>query len=220
MPEITRIEKTFTYNIADQYLYQTNTLNRTAEWTYTGPRYMWIFVDAETKKILGRLHYTEADNGHDVPTPEGQIKVMVDADIEPIVASLLHNEYVYGDLPHTVENLPEGTTYGHPDPIPPDHTYELTEIVWNPDTQRFVQPFPWKQPHMDWETLLDVRNNMLNVSDSKLRTAPSDEVRAQWEVYRQKLRDLPATFAGVDPWKVQFPEEPGAAKAPILPTGE
>ena len=207
MPEINRVEVTFTYDLPDQYLYQTNDLKKTAEWTYKGPDKKWIFVDAATKKIIGRFHYTERDNGADVPTPEGQIKVLVDANVNPIISSLLQNEYIYGDMDHTVEELPDDTYYGHVDPLPPDHCYELTEIQYDVETGEFVKPYPWKQPHMDWETLLELRNRMLEASDSRIHLCPLDQ-RADWETYRQKLRDLPATFAGVDPWKVSFPESP------------
>lgn len=212
MPENTLIEKKFTYDIADAYLYQTNDLKKTAEWTYTGPRYLWIFVDNETNKISSRFHYTERDNGHDVPTPIGMTKVMVDADKDPILASLIHNEYVYGDLPHTVEELPEGHTYGHPDPIPPDHTYELTSIVYDPATGEFNSPYPWKEPHITWEDIINTRNTMLQGTDARI-TQATEEQKPVWEAYRQKLRDLPKTFAGIDPWKVPFPEEPFVNKA-------
>ena len=213
MAENTPIVKTFTYDIADAYLYQTNSLKRTAQWTYKGPRYLWTFVDATTNKILSRFHYTERDNGADVPTPPGQIKVMVDAALDPEIASCIHNEIVYGDLPHTTETLPDGSTYGHPNPIPPDHTYELTDIQYNSTTGKFVKPYPWKKPHIDWENFKLCRDAMLLASDSKMVTA-TDTEKAAWETYRQKLRDIPRIFAGVDPWKVPFPAEPGANPAP------
>jgi hypothetical protein len=216
MAENTPIVKTFTYDIADAYLHQTSSLRRTAQWTYKGPRYFWIFVDVATNKISGRFHYTEKDNGADVPTPANQIKVMVDAAVDPEIASCLYNEIDYGALPQTVESLPDGTTYGHSDPIPPDHTYELTEIHYNPTTGKFVKPYPWKKPHMDWETLKSVRTAMLSASDAKIATATEAE-KAEWETYRQKLRDLPRTFAGIDPWKVLFPTEPGTNPVPTQP---
>jgi len=211
MPEITRIEKTFTYDIADAYLYQTNNLKKTAEWTYTGPQFIWIFVDNSTNKISSRFHYTERDNGHDVPTPEGMTKVMIDADKDPILASLIHSEYTYGDLPHTEEILPEGVTYGHPDPIPPDHTYELIDIEYDPAAGEFKKPYPWKKPHMDWESIIIARDDLLKASDLKYNTA-NEADKPAWEAYRQKLRDLPTTFEGIDPWKVPFPVEPGVAQ--------
>jgi hypothetical protein len=212
MPENTNIEKTFTYNIADQYLYQTNKLKRTASWTYKGPDKLWIFVDETTNKIISRFHYTEADNGHDVPTPIGSRKVLVDANINPDIASLIHNEYNYSELPQYVETLPGGTTYGHSDPIPPDHTYELTEIVHNPSTEKFVKPYPWKQPHVTMDDILQARNAMLSSSDVSMKNA-LDNDKAAWEEYRQQLRDLPSLYAGIDPWKIPFPNEPGTPGA-------
>ena len=213
MAEITPIVKTFTYDIADAYLYQTNSLRRTAQWTYKGPRYLWTFVDMSTNKIMSRFHYTERDNGADVPTPPGQLKVMIDAAVHPEIASCIHNEINYRDLPQTTETLPDGSTYGHSNPIPPDHTYELTEIQYNSTTGQFVKPYPWKKPHMTWDMLKATRNAMLQGSDQKIAAA-TDTEKAEWETYRQKLRDLPRIFAGVDPWKVPFPAEPGAKSVP------
>lgn len=217
MPEITRIEKTFTYDLADAYLYQTNDLKKVGTWTYKGPRYMWIFVDNNTKKIISRFHYTERDNGADVPSPEGQTKVLVDADVNPIIASLIHNEWDYGkDLPQYEEELPDGSKYGHCDPCAPDHTYELTEIEYDIENGEFVKPFPWKKPHVTWEEIIIWRNSALASSDLQVKLAMPNMVEA-WEEYRQKLRDLPAIFAGVDPWKIPFPKQPGPVQS-TLPT--
>ena len=207
MPEIRRIEKTFTYDLPDEYLHQTNTLKKTAEWTYTGPDKLWIFVNKETGKINSRFHYTERDNGADVPTPEEFIKVLVDAEKDPLIASLFHVEVIYGEMEHTVEHLPNDTTYGVPIPVPPDHTYEMTEIEYDADTGKFKKPYPWKKPHITWEQLIEVRDNILKSTDSVYRAA-SDEMKPKWAEYRQLMRDLPTTFDGVDPWKVTFPAEP------------
>lgn len=207
MAENTIIEKTFTYNIPDSYLSQSNSLNKTASWTYSGPRYLWVFVDESTNKVSSRFHYTERDNGHDVPTPVGMIKVMVDADADPVLASLFHSEVNYGDLPHVEEDLPDGSTYGCPNPTPPDHTYELLDVEYNAETGSFVKPYPWKKPHVTWEDLINVRNTLLASSDLRIGQATAEQ-KPEWEAYRQKLRDLPTLFDGVDPWKVPFPQEP------------
>jgi len=207
MTENTNIEVKFTYNIADEYLAQTNKLKRTAEWTYKGPDKMWIFIDATTKKITSRFHYCERDNGAEIVAPENMIKVFVDATADPIIASIMHNEWIYADLPQFTETLPDGSTYGHSDPIPPDHTYELEEIVYDTDKNKFVTPFKWKQPHRTWEDLIQMRNNLLRSSDARLAAA-APQFKADWEEYRQKLRDMPVTFAGIGPWKVAPPAEP------------
>lgn len=212
MAENTNIEKTFTYNIPDSYLSQSDSLKKTATWTYSGPRYIWAFADNSTGKIASRFHYTERDNGADVPTPAGMTKIAIDADTDPALASLFHNDKVYADLTHAVEVLPDGSTYGCPDPTPPDHTYELTEIQVNLETGETVKPYPWKQPHITWEELINVRNTLLGSSDIRYAQA-SDTDRPVWEEYRQKLRDITTTFAGVDPWKVPFPQEPFTTQA-------
>jgi hypothetical protein len=218
MAENTNIEKTFTYDIADQYLYQTNKLKRKAEWTYKGPDKLWIFIDSSTNKISSRFHYTERDEGADVPTPDGQIKVLVDATVNPDIASLIHNEWDYGSLPHTTEELPNGAVYGHPDPIPPDHTYELTEITYDTKKSKFVKPYPWKQPHVSWDDISDQRNNCLSWSDLQYVQAPENK-KIEWEEFRQTLRDLPTVFKDIDPWKVPFPHHPGS-EPPVFRVGE
>lgn len=214
----TRVEVTFTYDLPDQYLYQTNDLKKTGTWTYKGPDKKWIFIDATTKKIIGRFHYLESDDGADVPTPEGQIKVLVDANVNPVISSLLHNEYIYGDLDHTHEDLPNGTAYGVPDPLPPDHCYELTEIQYDVTTNTFVKPFPWKKPHVTWDDIKAWRNAHLAASDMKFNTATPDTKQA-WATYRQLLRDIPETFKGIDPWKVAFPQSPDEQTPQTFTTG-
>ena len=69
---------------------------------------------------------------------------------------------------------------------------------------------------MDWDELKRVRNEMLKATDQKVKAA-TDEEKPEWETYRQKLRDLTKTFAGIDPWKVPFPPEPFAKPVPTLP---
>jgi hypothetical protein len=208
MPEITRTSKTFTYKLADSYLAQTDSLGKTASWTYTGPRYLWIFADENTKKIIGAFHYTERDNGEEVPTPVGQIKIKVDAEQNPLIASLIHNEVDYGTLPQDEEVLPDGSVYASPNPIPPDHTYEITQITYDTQTGTFNTTGKWKQPHTTWDQLRDARNKNLAGTDIKILHAHTPELKTAWETYRQALRDLPSVFAGVDAWKVPFPQAP------------
>ena len=214
----TQVEVTFTYDVPDTYLGQTNALKKTATFTYKGPDKLWIFVDNATKKIISRYHYTEGEDGADVPTAEGQTKVMIDANINPVIAALCHNEVDYGMLEHTHEDLPNNTMYGHPVDTPPDHTYEIQEIEYDFDKQEFVKPYPWKQPHVEWADILKWRDTALTHSDMMLHNAPADQKDA-WKEYRQQLRDVPQTFAGVDPWKITFPLAPGQ-KPPTYVTGK
>ena len=60
-----KISKIFSYNLADDYLAQTNDLQKTALWTYNGPDKVWVFIDNETKKVFDNTYYTaEMDGAH------------------------------------------------------------------------------------------------------------------------------------------------------------
>lgn len=204
------ITKTFSYPIPDDYLYQTNDENKVGTYTYTGPDKVWVFVDNATGKLVSGLCYTEHDDGEDVPTPAGQTKVCLTSENDPELLSIVWlGDNDYSALPQKEETLPDGSVYARTDPTPPDHTYEIMDCVYDFDSKSWVKPFPWKQPHMDWETLKTARVGLLAESDTILATKLlTTEQKAALEEYRQKLRDLPTTFAGIDPWKVPFPALP------------
>lgn len=207
--ENTIITKTCTYPAPDDYLYQTNTLGKTGSYEYTGPDKLWIFVDGETGKPANGTVLTEREDGDEVPTPPGYVKVFIDANVDTVMASLVWRHVDYSSLPTCSETLPDGSVYERNDPQPPDHTFEFMDCVYDFNAGTWVQPLPWKKPHVDWEMLRAARTGMLAASDQTLLTRIlTTEQRAAYEVYRQKLRDLPTVMAGVDPWKVKFPEDP------------
>lgn len=203
------ITKTCTYDMPDDYLHQTNTLGKTGSYDYEGPDKLWIFVDETTGRPLNGQVFTEKDDGDDIPTPPGMVKIFVDANIDTVMASMIWRHKDYSYLPTQTEQLPDGTSYTRPINQPPDHTYEFMECVYNFATSSWTTPFPWKKPHMTMDGIKAARVALLAASDKFLAvTLLTDTERAAYEVYRQKLRDLPATFAGVDPWKIMFPVPP------------
>jgi hypothetical protein len=66
----------------------------------------------------------------------------------------------------------------------------------NPD----VQPYTWEQA-------LSKRNAALTASDWTMIPGCTVDQHA-WAVYRQILRDIPQTFAGLDPQEIIWPVEP------------
>ena len=206
-----KIQKSFTYDVPDDYLHQTRTLNKSGVWTYDGHDKIWVFVDAETNKLTGDFK-TPDEDGEIYPTPLHLIKVEVDCSVNPLLACLVGADEVrdYNLLDQHEETLPDGSTYSRPLVPPPDHTYEMTEIVYNPITGTFVTTYPWKKPHVTWQDIRDWRTRNLVMSDTKVLDDMPAAVKAQWEEHRQKLRDLPQTYGAasggtppVDPWKVQ-----------------
>ena len=231
MPTNTNITQNFTYNLPDDYLAQTNADGNTATANYNGPDKIWIFIDEDTgRSDTSRLVLTEEENGEQFPVPEGQYKVKVKCATDPVICSLFDAQVEWDTVvgqTNIVVNLPDGTTYERPDPTDVDHTYELDECVYNKDGTLTdgvytggTWTMAWKQPWSSWEQLIQVRNNMLAGSDSKIADDMPAATKAVWLTYRQKLRDLPALFNHGEsdefpPHMVNFPVEPGADIAAI-----
>lgn len=211
------IDVTFTYDAPDDYLYQTNELGKTGTWTYNGPDKIWVFVYKDTNRLTGQF-LSEKEDGEHYPTPLDQIKVMIDCNVNPLLPCLVGADEIrdYNLLEQHEEELPCGNVYKRPLTPPPDHTYEMGEIVYNPATGDFDKPYPWKKPHSDWEMVRTWRNHALIGIDYKAPTDAPESVRAAWEAYRQELRDLPQTHGAehagetptTDPWKVHMPKAP------------
>lgn len=189
------ISVTFTYDAPDDYLSQERTLGKTGTWTYDGPDQIWLFVDKADNKYMGRWLSEKSDGGI-VPTPLDQYKVRVDCSQNPLLCTLVGADQLrdYNLLDQFEEVLPDGKTYSRPHTPPPDHTYELSEIVYNPQTDTFETPYPWKKPHMDWDLMRLWRNNQLTATDHQ-GNAPDmpAAVKEKWDEYRQALRDMPQT---------------------------
>lgn len=218
MMSMTKISKTFTYTIADDYLAQTNDLGKTASWTYDGEDKVWVFVDKETNKLRNTQYLTAAEDGADYPTPLDMHKVMIDCESNPLLCTLLGADELkdYSELPQIEEELPDGNTYVRPANTTPDHTYEILDIEYDPATGEFLEPYPWKKPWMSWADVRNNRNIKLRVSDDRIVDDMPSALKAQWEEYRQKLRDLPQTYGAanggetppVAPHKVRYPLDP------------
>ena len=56
----------------------------------------------------------------------------------------------------------------------------------------------------------ETRNNLLTQSDDKIPADAPSTFSSPWKDYRQKLRDLPTTWAGVgtETYKIVWPHEP------------
>ena len=205
------INRVFTYKIADDYLAQTNDLNKSAQWTYVGPDEFWIFLEQETGKPRDYNCFTKEMNGDVIPTPLGCVKYHVIAGNEPLLATLLGAsiELVDGNtLPQFSEVLPNGETYSRPRDPMPDHTYEISDMYYNFDTQQWH--FPWKQTWVEWEDLFRIRDVLLtevNLTLQRVQDFP-ESVQTILQQYKTDLTNLETTWAGYAAYKVWMPKNP------------
>lgn len=197
----TIIHKTFTYDCPDDYLSQERTLGKTGTWTYDGPDKIWVIVGKEDLQI--HSYKDDEEDGEHYPTPIDSYKVLIDCNEDPLLATLCGADQVrdYSLLDQLEIQNPDGTIYTRPLVPPPDHTYELADIRYNPATGTFNKPYPWKKPHMSWQGVREWRNKWLQVTDDKESDLISDmpeSLKAAWAEHRQKLRDLPQVFGATN----------------------
>lgn len=199
------ITKVFRYNLPDDYLSQQRTLGKTAEWTYIGPDEVCLIINKDTNTYTGRFLTHDHDKDI-VPEALHEYHVHVDCAANPLLCALAHCEIEkpdYADLDQHEELLPDGLTYKRPLHPPPDHTHDIRDIVFDPDTKEPPSPssFPWKAPHSTWEDIRYWRNRILDMTDDKegdhLEEMPPALATA-WAEYRQHLRDIPQTHGGAN----------------------
>jgi hypothetical protein len=210
-----RIEKLFYYDIADDYLLQTNSQGKVAEWTYRGPDRIWVEVNEETGALIDTGFKTIEEDGPNTPVAPGERKVEVNCDADPLFCCLVgaDEEIDHETLPQHTEVLPNGDTYSRPANPIPDHTYEPSTAVYNFETGEWS--YDWHKTWVTWDQLIEMRDRRLvqitiylnNVGD----TLP-DDYRATLEQYKQDLEDVETTWAGYEAdhqcIKVVLPKDP------------
>lgn len=209
---ITTTTVNFNYKIEDELYSQTDTQGKTLPATYTGPDRIWVFVDSESgKRIPGNRFYTTADDGPDIPTPAGELKVEIVAAENPLVISTIYGRgCTFPGLVGKTETLPNGQVHL----IPQQdiyHTYDTNELTYNAVSKTWTMPY--SPSPTTWDDILNVRNAKLTASDGRIAPDMPAGLKAAWTEYRQKLRDLPTTFGKGTPsetpaWKIQFPDQP------------
>jgi hypothetical protein len=208
---ITTTTVNFNYKIADSLYSQTDTQGKTLPATYTGPDRIWVFVDAAGKIIAGNRFYTTADDGADIPTPSGELKVEIVAAENPLVISSIYSRgCTFPGLVGKTETLVNGVVTL----LPQEdiyHTYNVAELTYNTVSKTWSMPYQAAQT--TWDDILNVRNTKLTASDGRIAPDMPENLKTAWAEYRQKLRDLPTTFGKGTPsetpaWKIQFPDQP------------
>ena len=207
------IDVDFSYDMPDAYLYQTTALGKVGQWTYEGPREMWVFLRKRDNKRTGEVKFAYEVEDSFVPN-SGEYMVKVNCEENPLLCELMETDqdtlFLEG-RPMTTETLPmndwEGNAFTHiePETPTPDHTYDRDEITYDPVRQAWNTPFPFIKPHTDWEAIKRVRWGKLAAADGHVSEDMPATLLTSWQDYRTKLRNLPATYGAA--WTVTIADD-------------
>jgi len=221
---INNVSIEFEYNLPDEYLMQTNELELTGTYTYTGPDKLYVFVRRDTMLLdpsvgfvpVDKKNPEESEKEATLKAGQGWHAVLVVAADQPVIATLIACPKMASELPQKEYKLDGDDTvyYSRPDPIMPDHCYETAEISYNLTSGTFGE-FPWKQPHITMEEWEAARTMLIDAATRDIADEDTtDEVKAELEEFKAELEALPTKFAGWSPWQIPFPIDPRNANDP------
>lgn len=198
----------------------------TRQAVYDGPDKIYLQIGADGTEVAGPLIEDDIADGR--PMPADCVDWLeVDCATNPLICQLrgpvvneLEEEYT-GETVHPQSPVVEGyPQFSYGTPIMPEDIYDKNSLTVT-DGEISVHRHTVSEKLLDRETLLTwdeirtKRNEALDGSDSKQASDMPAALQEEWRVYRQRLRDLPATLeaAGVPPSIAyyMFPEQPGGA---------
>lgn len=199
---------------------------RTRTAVYDGPDKIYLQIGADGTEVAGPLIEDDIADGR--PMPADCVDWLeVDCATNPLICQLrgpvvneLEEEYT-GETVHPqspeVEGYPQ---FSYGTPIMPEDIYDKNRLTVT-DGEISVHRYTVSEKLLDrenlltWDEIRTKRNEALDGSDSKQASDMPAALQEEWRVYRQRLRDLPATLeaAGVPPSIAyyMFPEQPGGA---------
>ena len=228
--------KTFTYKVPDDYLAQTDALGLTASWTYEGPRWMFVFVDKASGKLLPSqscMAFNRQPNSGDIEhanTRAGvdEIAVLIDmnspTDEEAIIASIYFGKDTgkAAGYPQKEYKIAGDDTvyYERPDPISPDHAYAADEIEYDQAAGAWKSPLPWFKPWITMEQHKAARDTLVADAQANLDAEATenggqgnltDQQRAALTAFIGELNGIYTKFSAADGWgphMIPFPDDP------------
>lgn len=185
------IKKQFEYDLPDDIYYQTNELKKTASLTYIGPETIYAVMDLETNKLTGDVITEEVYDTFNA-SDETRHASKIDCLKNPLLCALITDEIDTSSIKEITESIPGiDLPYVRDDPVLPNETYELTDIVINSTVNAIKPPIPWKSPPISWPEAIAHRNIQLRAYDNKLSIDLPDKLYNRVLEYKQFLRDFP-----------------------------
>ena len=212
------MRKAFKAVLPDEPYKTTTKLNRTIDCVYTGPRYLLIRVVKATGAVFAWDEGEETLEALDKwkiaqenLDPEGHIQVVLDADQNPFLAAYITHEYEQSPVPNYVETLPTGEKYEYH--YDDEHgvcaqPFYTNDAKWDSTTNSWVMP--------RYRNHAITRASFFESQRSQLRTFEEAASSGNYlpeqiekiEQHAEFLRTIETKYAGVDHWKIPYPQQP------------
>ena len=197
--------RTLTYPIPDELYTTTRTLGKTSTQDYIGPETLWLYLNDD-----GRIMQTFAPE--ELPPVESRglddtvVEFVPETDEDYIKIMILHSHWVPKEYEVNVG----------PEDDPNIVVTDPTDIIMVFDEVSIVEDYTAPLEFRDYQKYKDrsdefirgVRDSMLVESDGRVSEDMPESVKQAWLTFRQKLRDLPVTYADVPNWLIRFPLSP------------
>ena len=194
-----------TYPIPDELYSATRTMGKTSTQTYIGPDSLFLYLN-EDGRIINSFAPDDLPPPESVAVDETVVEFVPETDEDYIKIMILYSHWLPkeyecavgpDDDPNIIVSDPTDVIMVFDEvSIVEDYTAPLEFLVY---TRHKVRDDAW---------LRSVRDGMLLESDGRLSSDMPAALRTQWETYRQKLRDIPETYADVPNWLIRFPLSP------------
>ena len=214
-----KVQRTVTFEMPDEYEQEvpTTTMGKTSTIEYDGPEQLILWIDKESQDIeqtWDKDDYTER------PVPLNCEVQTIDADSDEncIKIGLLFGGFPQRLLYEIRVGPADEMNRVIADPSDPRTIFSENDIVEdytkplvfrqgaNYDGVTGANPGAWRRRNDDF--IRNVRNGLLSASDGAVAEDMPADLKAEWETYRQKLRDLPATWAAVPNHLISYPVSP------------
>ena len=198
------IQATVSYVMPDVYEGNSATQNKTSTMPYDGPEELILWVDKESGHIQetwDKDDYTERP----VPLNCTEERIKADSDENMIKIGMLFGGFAIPKI-YEVRVGPAGDKNSEVvDPSDPRKIYDENAVV-----EDWQAPIKFKTDwrHKTDEQIRNIRNGRLSQSDAKVPADMPEDLRKEWEAYRQKLRDIPQDWAAVPNHFIKFPVAP------------
>jgi hypothetical protein len=201
-----KVQKIVTYDLPDEFemLSPTKAMGKTSTQSYDGPSTLILWIDKESQDIeqtWDKDDYTEQP----VPLNCEVAEINADSDENCIKIGILFGGFAQRKLYEVRVGPAEDDNVVICDPSDPRTIFSENDII-----DDYTKPLVFRTDfrRYDDDFIREERNSKLKQSDGRIAEDMPADVKAEWEGYRQKLRDIPQDWAAVPNHLVRWPTDP------------